>query len=61
MSWVTKMMAKPKSAWSCLIWTMRDRCATTSRAEVGSSIKISSGENRRAMAIMARWRIPPES
>ena len=61
MSWVTKITAKPSFRCSSLICTISERCATTSSADVGSSMMIRSGVNRRAMAIMARWRIPPDS
>ena len=33
----------------------------TSRAVVGSSAMSSAGRHDSAIAIMARWRIPPES
>jgi len=61
MSWVTKTTAKPSRRWSCLICTMSERCATTSRAEVGSSMMTRSGVNSSAIAIIARCRIPPDS
>ena len=60
-SWVTKMTANPSCCWSSLIWRISERCATTSSAEVGSSMTTSCGVNNRAMAIMARWRMPPDS
>src|SRR5499427_1243803 len=44
MSWVTKMTAKPSSAWRFLICTISERCATTSSADVGSSMMTRSGE-----------------
>ncbi len=61
MSWVTKMTAKPSCSWSSLICTISERCATTSSADVGSSMITRSGVNSIAIAIMARWRMPPES
>src|SRR6185436_15194653 len=61
MSCVTKMTAKPSCSCSSLICTISDRWPTTSRAEVGSSMTISSGVNSSAIAIIALWRIPPES
>jgi hypothetical protein len=61
MSWVTKMTAKPSSACSFLMCTISDRCATTSSAEVGSSMMTRSGVNSSAMAIMDRCRMPPDS
>ena len=36
-------------------------CTVTSRAVVGSSAIISLGLHTIAMAIMTRWRIPPEN
>jgi hypothetical protein len=61
MSWVTNTTAKPSCCCSSLICTISERCATTSSAEVGSSITIRSGVNSNAIAIIARWRMPPES
>ena len=61
MSCVTKITAKPSFCWSSLICTMSDRCATTSSADVGSSMMIRSGVNSSAIAIIARCRMPPES
>lgn len=37
------------------------RCTTTSRAVVGSSMIMICGSSAMAMAIMTRWRMPPES
>ena len=59
--WVIKMVAVPRRSFNSFI---RDRtCAwmVTSRAVVGSSAIKRSGSQDRAMAIMARWRIPPEN
>src|ERR1700761_3761840 len=61
MSWVTKTTAKPISRCSSLICVISERCATTSSAEVGSSMITRSGVNSRAIAIIARCRIPPDS
>ena len=61
MSCVTNSVANPSRSWSSLIWRISDRWATTSSAEVGSSMMTRSGVNSSAMAIMHRWRIPPES
>ena len=61
MSWVTKMTAKPNVCWSSLICTISDRCATTSSADVGSSMITRSGVNSIAIAIIERCRIPPDS
>ncbi len=61
MSWVTKTIANPRVAWSSLICTISERWATTSSAEVGSSMITRSGVNSSAIAIIARCRMPPES
>ena len=61
MSWVTKTTAKPSSACRFLMCTISERCATTSSADVGSSMMTRSGANSRAIAIMDRCRMPPES
>ena len=61
MSWVTKMIAKPSRCCRSLICTISDRCATTSSAEVGSSMMTRSGVNSMAIAIMDRCRIPPDN
>jgi hypothetical protein len=61
MSWVMRMMAEP--------WLVRSRrmssriCAwvVTSSAVVGSSAMSSCGLPARAIAMHARWRMPPES
>ena len=44
-----------------MICSISDRWATTSSADVGSSMITSSGVKSRAMAIIARWRMPPLS
>jgi hypothetical protein len=60
-SWVTRIMAMNRSrCWSCSrsrIWA----CTVTSSAVVGSSANSSFGPQARAMAIMTRWRMPPDS
>ena len=61
MSWVTNRTANPNSRWSCLIRSISDRCATTSSADVGSSMITRSGRKTSAMAIIARCRMPPDS
>ena len=61
MSWVTKMTAKPSCCCRSLIWTISERCATTSSAEVGSSMITRSGVNSIAIAIIERCRMPPDS
>ena len=37
------------------------RCTTTSSAVVGSSMMMISGSAASAMAIITRWRMPPDS
>src|ERR1700761_287587 len=61
MSWVTKTIATPSDRCSSLICTISERWATTSSAEVGSSMITRSGVNSSAIAIIARCRIPPDS
>ena len=60
-SWVISSMPRPRSRWS---WASRRRiwaCTVTSSAVVGSSAINSLGSHISAMAIMTRWRRPPES
>ncbi len=60
-SWVTRIMPMKRSR--CWNWS-RSRiwaCTVTSRAVVGSSAKSSLGPQASAMAIITRWRMPPES
>src|SRR5262245_26973820 len=59
--WVIRMMAVPVLALS---WRSRSRicaCTVTSSAVVGSSAMRSFGSQASAIAIMMRWRVPPES
>ena len=60
-SWVTKIMAICSSR--CRLWRSSTIWAwvVTSRAVVGSSAINSLGEQDKAMAIMTRWRMPPEN
>ena len=60
-SWVTRIIAMNRSR--CCSWS-RSRiwaCTVTSSAVVGSSAKSSFGPQASAMAIMTRWRMPPDS
>ena len=60
-SWVTRITDMLRS-WRCS--AMRSRicdCTVTSRAVVGSSANSSVGPQARAMAIITRWRMPPDS
>jgi hypothetical protein len=60
-SWVTKIIAMSSSACnvcrSSTIWAW----VVTSRAVVGSSAMRSLGEHDSAIAIITRWRMPPEN
>ncbi len=49
------------SRWSSASRSMTWACTVTSRAVVGSSAMIRDGSSAIAMAIMMRWRIPPEN
>ena len=57
------MRIRPMSSSRCssasrsITWA----CTVTSRAVVGSSAMISEGSSAIAMAIMMRWRMPPEN
>ena len=60
-SWVTRITDMLRS-WRCS--AMRSRicdCTVTSSAVVGSSANSSVGPQARAMAIITRWRMPPDS
>ena len=60
-SWVISISDSPRSrrscssSWRICAWTI------TSRAVVGSSPMTIAGSHARAIAIIARWRIPPDS
>ena len=56
-----KSTANPKSRLSASICCRISRWTTTSSAVVGSSITMSSGRSASAIAMITRWRIPPES
>ena len=61
MSWVIMMSAVFDSSCS---FSSRSRiwaCTVASSAVVGSSAMIILGERESAMAMMARWRMPPEN
>ena len=55
------VMALPKSSWSLLIRFMICACVVTSSAVVGSSAISRSGLLISAIAIITRWRMPPEN
>ena len=52
---------KPRRSLSSTIWARMSRCTTTSSAVVGSSMMMISGSAASAMAIITRWRMPPDS
>ena len=60
-SCVISNTAMPTSRWSRAISSRICAWTVTSRAVVGSSAINSIGSHARAIAIMTRWRIPPES
>ena len=60
-SWVIMMMADSVRSWISCISSRICAWMVTSRAVVGSSAMRMSGPQARAMAIMARWRMPPEN
>src|SRR5215469_4843677 len=60
-SWVMMMTAEPNSRCRSEIRSRICACTVTSSAVVGSSAMSSSGLQLSAMAIMARWRMPPEN
>ena len=55
------MMAVPNSARSSRISLRICACTVTSSAVVGSSAISTLGRQDSAMAIITRWRMPPES
>ena len=55
------MIAEPNSSCRSRIRSRIWAWTVTSRAVVGSSAISSSGSLIRAIAIMARWRMPPEN
>ena len=60
-SCVTRMAAAPVAAWRLASSASTCACTVTSRAVVGSSAMISFGCPDIAMAMTARWRMPPEN
>ena len=61
MSWVIRISAVPVSRCRSRSRSSTSRCTVTSSAVVGSSQISTSGRSASAMAIITRWRIPPES
>ncbi|TPW20440.1 MAG: Uncharacterized protein FD126_1682 [Elusimicrobia bacterium] len=60
-SWVMRMTAIPVSCWSFLMRARIWAWMVTSKAVVGSSAMRILGLQESAIAIIARWRMPPES
>jgi hypothetical protein len=60
-SWVMNRIDIPISAWRSFISFRIWAWTVTSRAVVGSSAIRRAGPQISAMAIIARWRRPPES
>ena len=52
---------KPSRSLSSKISARISRCTTTSSAVVGSSMITTSGSAASAIAIITRWRMPPDS
>ena len=59
--WLMNWIAMPNAAWISSISSRICAWTVTSRAVVGSSAIRSAGRQASAMAIIARWRMPPES
>ena len=55
------MIALPKSSWRRFIRLRICACVVTSSAVVGSSAISRSGSLISAIAIITRWRMPPEN
>ena len=60
-SWVMSSIAMPRETCSRLIRSRISAWVVTSSAVVGSSAIRMSGSPASAMAIIARWRMPPEN
>ena len=60
-SWVTKITPLSLSRLSCLISSRIWAWMVTSSAVVGSSAMRTLGDSDSAIAIIARWRMPPEN
>ena len=61
MSWVIRMIARPRLACNSRSRSRICACVVTSSAVVGSSAIRMRGSHASAMAIITRWRRPPES
>ncbi len=60
-SWVMNRTEKPSRSLSSKTWRRISRWTTTSSPVVGSSMITTSGSTDSAIAIITRWRIPPDS
>jgi hypothetical protein len=60
-SWVMNSMDMPCRVWMSFSSARICACTVTSSAVVGSSAISRSGSLASAMAIMTRWRCPPDS
>ena len=60
-SWVTRMTAMCRSRWSSASRSRIWAWTVTSNPVVGSSAMTRRGAQARAMAIITRWRMPPDS
>ena len=60
-SWVTRITAMCRSRWSSASRSRIWAWTVTSRPVVGSSAMTRRGAQARAMAIITRWRMPPDS
>ncbi len=61
MSWVISTRPAPVSRFSSAIRSRISAWTVTSSAVVGSSAISSSGPHAMALAIITRWRMPPDS
>ncbi len=61
MSWVMNITAIPRSVCRRRMRSRISAWVVTSRAVVGSSAISTSGSQASAIAIIARWRMPPEN
>ncbi len=60
-SWVTRITAMRRSCCSCASRSRIWACTVTSNPVVGSSAMTRRGAQASAMAIITRWRMPPDS
>ncbi len=60
-SWVIRMIEALTASLTSISFSRICACTVTSRAVVGSSAMMMSGLLMTAIAIIARWRMPPEN